>query len=143
MQKEQQNAKKNYFRASYQYFVLVLNTSKRILNALLFCQKRFFPRPIRLRISRPRIHFFIIFSSDFCLTRAYNFCHQVVLVDVPMTRTMTTTRTTILLIFGIKQRLGIFAELSETKKLCEVNKPLRSNQLCQAPIRVFNSSQPY
>ena len=44
----------------------------------------FFPRPIRVRISRATIHFFSCFS--FCLTKAYNFCHQVALVGGPMRR---------------------------------------------------------
>ena len=47
----------------------------------------FFPRPIRLRISRATIYFlFPFFLRHFCLTKAYNLCHQVALVDRPMRR---------------------------------------------------------
>ena len=54
----------------------------------LFNMGQFFPRPIRLRISRATIHFFIfvVVSQTFCLTKAYNLCHQVALVDGPMRR---------------------------------------------------------
>ena len=47
----------------------------------------FFPRPIRLRINRATIYFSSYFlHQTFCLTKAYNFCHQVALVDGPMRR---------------------------------------------------------
>ena len=47
----------------------------------------FFPRPIRLLISRATIYFYFYFLlQTFCLTKAYNFCHQVALVDGLMRR---------------------------------------------------------
>ena len=56
-------------------------------NILLDTVPRFFPRPIRLRISRATIHFFFLFFlRHFCLRKAYNLCHQVALVDRPMRR---------------------------------------------------------
>ena len=72
----------------------------------------FFPRPIRLWISRATIHFFkiILFSQTFCLTKAYNFFHKVALVapvDGPMrSRVQRVLRLRLMSLSGLKRLMS-------------------------------------
>ena len=86
-----QNKFCNYVITNLRNYVIIIELkvwTPLSLLFILFVLFTFFPRPIRLRISRATIYFLLFpyFLRHFCLTKAYNLCHQVALVDRPMRR---------------------------------------------------------